>query len=153
MQRKSFIPFLLAYSSLYFANAQGKLVQSARPVPYYEAHNIRAMIGQLMQGPQSHDSVNGLARTLPQGLRDADLLGVSLEKDTLVLNFSHQLINLCQNLPAQEEQLMVYSLVNTLCELPGVKRVAFFIMGEQPETFAGSVFLPGDFLPNYHLIQ
>ena len=106
-----------------------------------------------MQGPQSYDSVSGLARTMPQGLRDADLLGVSLEKETLVLHFSNQLISLCQGLPAQEEQLMVYSLVNTLCQLPGVKRVAFFVMGAQPDSFAGSIFLPGDFLPNYHLIQ
>ena len=153
MQRKSFIPFLLASSSLYFANSQGKLVQSARPAPFYETYNIRAIIGQLMQGPQGYDSVSGLTATLPQGLRDADLLGVSLEKGSLVLNFSNQLITLCQNMTAQQEQLMVYSLVNTLCELPGVNRVAFFIMGEQPETFAGSVFLPGDFLPNYHLMQ
>lgn len=153
MQRKNFIPFLLAHSSLYFANAQGKLVQSARPAPFYEAYNIRTIIGQLMQGPQSYDSIGNLSATLPQGLRDADLLGVSLENETLVLNFSQQLIKLCQGMTARQEQLMVYSLVNTLCELPGVNRVAFFIMGEQPESFAGSVFLPGDFLPNYHLIQ
>lgn len=152
MQRKSFIPFLLAYCPLYFAGRDGKLIQSQRPVPFYEARQIRSIIGQLMLGPQAYDSVSGLSAVLPQGLRDADLLGISLEGDTLVLNFSNQLLSLCQGISEKEEQLMVYSLVNTLCELPGIRRVAFFIMGRQPETLAGSIFLPGDFLPNYNLM-
>ena len=46
---------------------------------------------------------------------------------------------------------MIYSLVNTLCALRGVTRVALFVMGEQPDSLAGAVYLPGEFLPNLDL--
>ena len=48
---------------------------------------------------------------------------------------------------------MVYSLVNTLTQLPGVRRVCFFILGDQPQSFAGALYLPGDFMPNLDLIE
>ena len=153
MRRRDFATFLLAQCTLYFANSQGKLVRVSRPVPFYEAFNARTLIDQLMLGPQPFDSVSGVSPVLPQGLREADLLGVAFGGNTLTLNFSTQLSALSQGMDGDQERIMIYSLVNTLCELPGVKKVSIFVMGEQPDTLAGSVFLPGDFMPNYNLIQ
>ena len=48
---------------------------------------------------------------------------------------------------------MVYALVNTVCEMKGVKKAALFVQGAQPESLAGSLFLPGDFLPNPDLVS
>jgi len=153
MQRKHFNSFLLTECTLYFANENGKLVSVSRPVPFYSAHHPRALIEQLMLGPQGIDSVSGLSRVLPQGLRDADLLGVSFQEDTMILNFSSRLPDLCQGMDRGEESCMVYAMVNTLAELPGVKKVCFYVVGRQPESFAGSLFLPGDFMPNLNIIQ
>ena len=153
MRRRDFQGFLLGHCALYFANGEGKLIRVFRPIPYYETHNARALIQQLMLGPQPFDSQGGLLTVLPRGLREADLLGVSFEGNTMVLNFSSQLIELSSGMNGNAERRMVYALVNTLAEIPGVRRVCFLIMGAQPETFAGEVFLPGDFLPNYNLIQ
>lgn len=153
MQRKHFASFLLSHCTLYFSGPNEKLQAVSRPVPFYEACNPRAIIKQLMLGPQPFDSVSGLSPALPEGLRDADLLGVSLHNNTLLLNFSHQLLSLSQGMDSKKEQHMVYALVNTLAELRNVKKVRFFIMGKQPETFAGALFLPGDFLPNPALIH
>ena len=47
---------------------------------------------------------------------------------------------------------MIYSLVNTLCTLPGVKRTALFVQGSQPDSLAGAIYLPGDFLPNTDMV-
>lgn len=151
MRRRDFSSFLLAHCTLYFADAQGMLIQVYRPIPFYETRSARALLNQLMLGPQNYDSVSGLWDVLPQGLRDADLLGVALEGDTLLLNFSAQLTALASGMDETQERCMVYAIVNTLSQLPGVKRVRFYILGEQPDSFAGALFLPGDFLPNLSL--
>ena len=147
MKRGDFSDFLLSCCTLYFANADGELVAVKRPIPFYSAGNPRAVINELMRGPQPYDSLSGLLPVLPDGLQDADLIGVSLDQSAMVLNFSDQLLRLCQDMPPQRERSLIYAVVNTLCRLPGVKRVSFFVMGQQPETLAGAVFLPGDFLP------
>ena len=148
MKRGDFSAFLLTSCPLYFADSQGKLKLSSRCVPFFEGRSVRHIINQLMAGPQAYDSVSGLSPVLPEGLRDADLIGVSLEKETLLLNFSTRFLTLAQGMEPNEEKRMIYALVNTLCELPGVEKVSFFVMGEQPQTLAGFLYLPGDFLPN-----
>lgn len=153
MKRGDFSSFLLTPCTLYFSGSDGKLQRVTRAIPFYERCSVRAIIGQLMQGPQPYDSPTGLSAALPAGLRDADLLGVSYENGVLLLNFSSQLITQSQDMtPAQEKQ-MVYSVVNTLAELPGVRRVCFFILGDQPQTFAGALYLPGDFMPNLDIVE
>ena len=152
MRRRDFSGFLLEECALYFAGSQGKLEKSYRPIPYYEAYSARALVEQLMLGPQPFDSRSGLSAVLPQGLRSADLLGVGYEDQTLLLNFSAQLAALAQGMDGREEALMIYSLVNTLCALPGVKRTALFVQGSQPDSLAGAIYLPGDFLPNPDII-
>lgn len=153
MRRSDFSAFLLTPCTLYFAGSEGKLRKTVRAVPFYEGCSVRAIIGQLMQGPQPYDSPSGLSAALPEGLRDADLLGVSYANGVVTLNFSSQLITRCQNFSPAQERQMVYSLVNTLTQLPGVRRVCFFILGEQPQSFAGALYLPGDFMPNLDLIE
>ena len=153
MRRRDFSGFLLSECALYFADAQGGLAKVYRPVPFYEAYNARSLLEQLMQGPQPYDSKAGLAAALPQGLRSADLLGVAFEENTMLLNFSARLETLCQSMTAEAERNLIYSIVNTLCELPQVKRAAFFVQGRQPDSLAGNVFLPGDFLPNLDLVH
>ena len=148
MRRSDFSVFLLSPCPLYFADEKGALCETVRYVPFYESCSARKIIDQLMLGPQNYDTVSGLSPVLPEGLRDADLIGVSLEKETLALNFSSRLLTLSQGMTPEAERNMVYAVVNSLCRMQGVKRVSFFIIGEQPETFAGAVFLPGDFLPN-----
>ncbi|MBR1584189.1 MAG: GerMN domain-containing protein [Clostridia bacterium] len=153
MRRRDFSAFLLAHCTLFFANSRGKLTRVYRPIPFYETHNARALIQQLMMGPQPYDSQLGLSAVLPQGLRDADLIGVSFENNTLLLNFSAQLQALAEDFDAPAERRMVYALVNTLCELQGIDKAAVYILGSQPDILIREVFLPGDFLPNYNLIE
>ncbi len=154
MRRKDFPNFLLSFCTLYFAGGSGKLTKVYRPVPYYQAYSARALLEELMLGPQPFDTPGAVLQpVLPEGLRSADLLGVAFEENTVVLNFSIQLSALCQGMSPGQEKCLVYAVVNTLCELEAVKKVAFFIQGEQPETLAGSLYLPGDFLPDADLVE
>ena len=152
MRRRDFSAFLLEECALYFANGQGKLEKIYRPIPYYEAASARALVEQLMLGPQPIDSRTGLSAVLPSGLRSADLLGVGFEDQTLLLNFSAQLGALAKDMDGEDEALLIYSLVNTVCQLPGVKRAALFVQGSQPDSLSGAIYLPGDFLPNTDMV-
>ena len=153
MRRRDFSIFLLAHCTLYFADGRGKLVRVYRPIPFYETQNARTLVRQLMMGPQAFDSQTDLLPVLPQGLRDADLIGVSFEKNTVLLNFSAQMQTLAADMDGAAERRMVYAIVNTLCEIQDVKKAALFILGEQPEHLIREVYLPGDFLPNYNLME
>ena len=52
-----------------------------------------------------------------------------------------------------QETLICYSMVNTLCRNTGMKRVRFFFEGEQAETVAGTVYWAGEFMYNIGLAE
>jgi len=153
MRRSDFSHFLLDNCTLYFGDGAGRLLAVRRPIPYYETRSARYLAGCLMAGPQAVDSPAGAQAVLPEGLSDADLLGVGLAERTLLLNFTPRFAAAAEGLDETGERLLVYSLVNTLCELPAVNSVCLFIGGRQPETLAGSLYLPGEFLRNGGLVR
>lgn len=152
MRRSDFSHFLLANCTLYMGDGAGHLIAVQRPIPYYEARSARYLVGCLMQGPQSVDSQSAQA-VLPGDLGDADLLGVGLRDQTLLLNFTPHFASAAAGLDETAERLLIYAVVNTLCDLPAVRSVCFFINGSQPETLAGAIYLPGEFLKNGSLVR
>lgn len=153
MRRAQFTGFLLNLAPLYFASDNGGLSRVLRPLPYYQTHNARSLLGQMILGPDASESVLGLKRTLPQNVTDADLIGFAREGDTLLLNFSTAFLERCRTLSQEQEKLMVFSIANAMCEIRGIRRVRFFIAGQQPETFSGALYLPGEFLPQWDMIR
>ena len=153
MQRAQFNHFLLNYCTLYFANAQGSLSASLRPIPYYQAYNPRYLLGQLMLGPLNTDSTGGLAPVLPEGLKDADLLGLTRQQDMVLVNISGKLRELSKDMNAQEELLMVYAMVNTLTQQGTVRRVLLYLDGQQEGAVVHTLDLSGAFLRNEGIIQ
>lgn len=152
MERGDFNAFLLSTCTLYFAENGGMLRKVERTVPYYESRSVRAIVNQLIRGSQKYDSVEGLGPVLPETLRDADLIGVALSKDTLILNFSENFVSLAAGMDSSREKQLIYALVNSLCRLQGVKKVQILVAGAQPDTLAGAVYLPGAFLPNEDIV-
>ena len=148
MTRQDFEGFLLAECSLFFLDESGRLSRVYRPVPSQNAFSAREIYLQLLDGPQAYDSKTGLQPVLPQGLEEDDLLGVSYDGNVLLINFSQKLMTITEEMEGKAVESMVYGLVNTMCCLPGVKRVAIFAAGMQPESLGGTVYLPGDFLPS-----
>ena len=153
MQRYQFSHFLLDNCSLYFVNPLGGLSETLRPVPYYQTYNPRYLVNQLMAGPQTQDSKSGLKPILPQGMRDADLFGITQQSDTALVNFSSNLLQLTAGMDETQKQLMVYGMVNALTALPGIKRVRFYIDNEQTSVFSTKIDLVGEFLRNEGIIR
>ena len=153
MRRSDFSKFLLDNCTLYLGDGAGHLRAVQRPVPYYETRSARYLLGCLMQGPQNGDSRGDIQPVLPENLSDADLLGVGLRDSVMLLNFTQHFAAAAEGYDETAERLLVYAVANTLCELPAVRSVCFFINGAQPETLAGKLYLPGEFLKNGSLVR
>ncbi|MBQ9196954.1 MAG: GerMN domain-containing protein [Clostridia bacterium] len=153
MRRSDFSRFLLANCALYFSDGSGHLTAVQRPIPYYETRSARYLLGCLMQGPQAVDGAYESHAVLPEDLGDADLLGVGLDGNVMLLNFSQHFAAAASNLDAEAERLLIYAIVNTLCELPAVRSVSLFIAGAQPETLSGGLYLPGEFMKNGSIVR
>ena len=153
MRRADFTNFLLNMVPLYFDNGEGRLARVQRPLPYYRAQHVRALFEQLLGGPEAVEITPGLKNPMPGGITSADLIGFTVENDTVLVNLSENFLQQCQGLSPQQETLVIYSLVNTFCELRGIRRVRFYVAGQQPETLSGALYLPGEFLFNPNIIQ
>lgn len=153
--RKDYKSFLLGYCTLYFASPDGTaLVKVDRPVPCYETWSPRYLLSQLVEGPKvAYDNAVGLSTVLSPDLSDADMMGFSLAGDTLLVHFSQAFMDTCTNYTPQQERLAIYAMVNTLTQHQAIRRVRFYVAGEQPETIAGGIYLPGEFLMNPGIIS
>lgn len=149
MKRSDFAPLLYDLCTLYFTDADySGLIAVKRPAPYYQKQNPRYLLLELAKGPKPYDSQTGLTATLPMDcLTDASILGLAKSERSLLVNFAPDFGTVPENLTGAEERMLVFSMVNTLCENSAIQSVGFFISGVQPETFSGEIYWPGLFYP------
>ncbi|MBP3648362.1 MAG: GerMN domain-containing protein [Clostridia bacterium] len=129
-------------------NADNKLLAISRPVPYYYARHPRLLLQELAKGPQAYD--------LPQTSRsvmtdkiidDAAIIGLALADKTLLVNLSASFEKAYQGSDGQQERLLVYAIVNTLCWQSRAEKVQFFVNGKPFSGFTGELFWETSFAP------
>ena len=149
LMRSDFSTMLYDYCTLFLADAaREKLCQVRRPISYARRNDPRTLLAQLSLGSQPSDTTEGLASVMPLGaLGDTTVLGIALEGDTLLVNFSPAFAQVGQGMSEQEERLLAYSIVNTLCAGTPATSVCFFVSGAQFEGFSGKIYWPGLFYP------
>ena len=145
-------PFLTSGVTVYFAR-NGILCECERPVARRSADSLRAQLCALMEGPDTAEQEEGIVATLPSTVREDDILGISAEGDTLLVNLSESFRAEIQEQGGDMETLICYSMVNTLCKNTGMKRVRFFFEGEQVEYVAGTLYWAGEFMYNIGLAE
>ena len=112
---------------LYFADSTGqKLVPVDTTVTYPAAEKMASLlVDSLIAGPEALTDVSlnskDLNRTVPQG---SVLNNVTIRDNICYLDFSREFAEL---LPNVTSDVTVYSIVDTLCELPDITRVQFTI--------------------------
>lgn len=153
-QRVDYAQLLLDNCTLYFADlAEQKLVAVERPIAFYQTTSPRALLDELFAGPSVTDTDHNVLALIPAGmLKDSDIIGISLDGDTLLVNFSHAFLEVGEGMSANEDRLLAYSLVNTLLNASNAKRVAFFAGGEPIEEFSGEIDWKGWFMENLGII-
>lgn len=152
MSRADFASYLKDVALLYFVQ-EDHLVATPRPVPYYEAHNPRYLLLQLMNGPTTSEAATGKRSLLPAYLGDADILGFSSQDGVLLVNLSTSFATGSTGLDATQEQLMAYSMINTLCRATGLRRIRFYFGSTAWDTIAGSLWWNGEFMENTSMAQ
>ena len=137
--------------TLYYANETGKaLVESSTSVFYTGTGSIEEMvINQLING----STEPGMYSTIPEG---TTLLNISTKDGFCIVDFNEMFLN---ELPAIKgevsisAEVTVYSVVNTLVELPGINKVQFLINGAPYEKFREDINLNEIFERNLSIIE
>lgn len=142
MTRASFAHALMGQSTVYVPFERG-LSSRVLSLPYRSAVNPRALL-LAMTAPS--------IAALPEGLTDADILGLSVQDETLLVNFSARYADIIRASEC-DQRLMAYSIVNTLCEKMNVRRVRFYFGGEALESLGSQTVWNGEFLYNPALIS
>lgn len=108
--------------TLYFASADGTtLVKEKRDVHYSANISMEKLIlEQLIDGARSNNTLS----TLPGNTK---LISVSTAEGVCYVNLNESFINQDPNV---NEEIVLYSIVNSLTEIPGVTRVQLSINGE-----------------------
>ncbi|MDR1209268.1 MAG: GerMN domain-containing protein [Clostridiales bacterium] len=122
--------------TVYFADKDGegllpesRIISVDRKVPS-EEYVIQALI----DGPAD----TGMYRTLPQSVH---LLDAKTEDGTCYVDLSFDFITGLTGGISAAERLAVYSIVNSLTELSGVKDVQILVEGNKVETISGGISL------------
>lgn len=113
--------------TLYFANEKGDLLKkTTRNIFYTGSSSIEELvINQIINGPTE----NGLYATVPAG---TTLLNVSTKESICYVDLNEKFL---EKLPSVTENVAIYSIVNSLVELPGINKVQFRINGEPVQSF------------------
>ena len=130
---------------LYFANETGDaLIEYDTDINYSGVESIEELaVKQLINGPTKM----GLYDTIP---KDTVLLNLYKTDGTCFVDFNEKFL---EKLPDLSENVAIYSVVNTLVELPGINKVQFRINGEIQKTYLESVEFDVPFERNLDIIE
>jgi len=116
---------------LYFPDANGQYLQAEkRNIPKTESI-ARRTVEELINGPQNPD----LLPTIPSGTILED---INIRDGLCTVDFSSEL---CDNYYGglKDEEMTVYSIVNTLTQFSAINEVKIWVDGQEIESIAGHV--------------
>ncbi len=130
---------------LYFANEKGdSLVEYLKEITYNGTVPLEELVlEELLTGPEQI----GMYRTVPE---DTVLNKVEMKDGICYVDFNDEFMN---KLSGLSDDVVIYSIVNTLVELPYIKKVQFQINGEVPPFFGEGLSLDGYFERDLSLLK
>jgi spore germination protein GerM len=130
---------------LYFGgpDAEGLVLEERTVIANAEPAVL--VVQELIHGPVSDE----LLATIPDGTQ---LLHLSIAEGTAQVDFSEEMITRHPG-GSTGEMLTIYSIVNSLTELPGIVQVQLLVQGEIVETLAGHIEISEPIERNSQIIQ
>jgi germination protein M len=130
---------------LYFANETGdRLVEETVDIRYSSNMSIEKLVlEQLIRGPITQDAYP----TLPS---DTKILSVSTKDGICYVNFDEGFLGQGNDVL---ESIPIYSVVNSLTEIPGIHKVQILINGETNRTFRETIRFDTIFERNLDLLE
>ena len=140
-----------AQVTLFFANADGtKLKETYVNITYSGTIPIEQLvIEQLIKGPESINGVeeNQLFRCIS---KDTKLVRVTVKDDVCYADFDAELLNKPVGIT---DEAVVYSIVNTLVDLPEINKVQFTINGQKVNSFTEGMEFDISFERNLDIVE
>lgn len=131
---------------LYFSDSQAdKLVPEEREVVSGGRPLEEIIVRELIKGPAK----KGLIKTIPESAR---LLSLSVKDGVAYVNFSGEIQTKHWGGSAGES-MTVYSVVNSLTRLEGIKKVQFLVEGKKVESLLGHLDTTEPIAPDRSLIK
>ena len=131
--------------SLYFANEEGtKLIKYISDI--YDTGTVpieEQVINQLINGP----TAAGMYRTIPEG---TILLNITTKERICYVDFNEKFL---EKVPNVDDDVVIYSVVNSLVEVPDINKVQFSINGESLKTYRENIAFDGLFERNLSLAE
>lgn len=120
--------------TLYFSDMQAEyLVPEVRKIKLNDGEKVEKVISvifeELKKGPASDE----MSAVIPENAR---LLSVNVKDGLCTLDFSKEFVD--NNMGSAGEMLTLYSIVNSMTEIPEVKKVQFLIEGKVREVYLHS---------------
>lgn len=136
---------------LYFANeTEDALKEVSRNVIYNSNISMeQQVVEELIKGPLENDVAESGA-VLPTVNPSVTILGVTVRDRVCYVNLSEEFLTPVSNVTSQTA---LYSIVNSLVELPGVNKVQISIDGNTDVTFRDSVSLTTMFERNLDILE
>lgn len=130
---------------LYFTNRTGdKLIEYDSEIKYSGSSSIEELvINQLINGPTEL----GMYDTIPEG---TVLLNISKSEGICTVDFNEMFL---EKRPNITEDVAIYSVVNTLVELPDIKKVQFTINSKTVKTYWENTAFDTMYERNLDIIQ
>lgn len=118
--------------TLYFANEAGDLLKTTtRNIFYTDTAPIEELVvNQLISG----STEMGLYSTIPDG---TTLLNISTKERICYVDFNEKFL---ESIPEIKDEVVIYSVVNSLVELPGINKVQFRINGQIVDAYNNTPF-------------
>ena len=117
--------------NLYFASVTGdRLIKVNRTLHYNTNISLeKLVVDQIIAGPLN--TKNYVSEIFPTVSKETKIIGVSVKDGICYVNLSNHFLTLVNNVIPD---VAIYSLVNSLTELPGILKVQFAIEGESKIT-------------------
>lgn len=134
---------------MYFADRQGTGLNKVPVEITYDATLPMEQLAmeQLMKGPDSIEGTKNLLKTVPEGTK---INKISVKENTCYLDLSSDFMEKRSNI---SDEVAIYSVVNTLVELPTINKVQFSIDGKQVLLFDDRVNFGEPFECNLDLVK
>ncbi len=106
-------------------------------------------IEEIMRGPIESDT--GLVSIFSKAFSSEDLLSLEVTESYVTVNFSSKFRIYLESIPSKRQNMLVYSIVNTFCNIDAVQAVQFLIEGEHVGKVSETLNLFAPLLPNIGL--
>lgn len=137
--------YTVTTATLYFANESGdKLVRETVNISYSSNVSLeKLVVEQLISGPLTQDAYP----TIP---KETKLLNISVKDGICYVNLDNGFLSQGYDVT---EAVPIYSIVNSLTDIPGISRVQILINGETNLVFRESIRFDTIFSRNLDIIE